>query len=148
MDAAGFLGTGARLAADVNLIVQLLMGFALLLGMILARRKLYRAHAVCQGSVVLLNLVMIAAIMLPPFARDIAPGLPHRLGQSFYFFPTLHAVLGSVTQLLGLYILIRAGTNWLPEALCFQNYKLWMRTALALWWIVIFLGLATYYVWL
>ncbi len=124
------------------------MGFALLLGMILARRRLYRAHAVCQGSVVLLNLVMIAAIMLPPFARDIAPGLPQRLGQSYYFFPTLHAVLGSVTQLLGLYILIRAGTNWLPKALCFENYKLWMRTALTLWWIVIFLGLATYYVWL
>ena len=148
MGAAGFLGTGTRLVADVTLIVQLLMGLALFLGMFLARRRLYRAHAICQGSVVLLNLVMIALIMLPPFARDIAPGLPQRLGQSYYFFPTLHAVLGSVAQLLALYILIRAGTNWLPEALCFQNYKLWMRTALALWWIVILFGIATYYVWL
>ena len=148
MDAAGFLGTGARLAADVNLLVQLLMGFALLLGMILARRRLYRAHAVCQGSIMLLNLAMIALIMLPPFASEVVPGLPQRLGQPYYLFPTLHAVLGSVAQLLALYILIRAGTNWLPEALCFQNYKLWMRTGLTLWWIVIVLGIITYYVWL
>ena len=148
MNAAGFLGTGARLAADINLIVQLLMGLALLFGMVLARRGLYRAHAICQGSVVLLNLILIALIMLPPFASDIVPGLPQRLSQSYYFFPTLHAILGSAAQLLGLYIILRAGTNLLPEALRFQNYRLWMRTELALWWIVIILGIGTYYVWL
>ena len=148
MDAAGFLGTGARFGADLNLVVQLLMGFALLLGMMLARHRLYRAHAICQGSVMLLNLVMIALIMVPSFASDIAPGLPQRLSQPYYLFPTLHAILGSGAQLLGLYILIRAGTNWLPESLCFQNYKLWMRTTLALWWSVVLLGIATYYVWL
>ncbi len=144
----GFLGTGATLAEDINLSVQLLMGIALLLGMRLARRRLYHAHAICQGSVVLFNLIMIVTIMLPAFAHEVAPALPHQLGQSYYILPTLHAALGSVSQLLGLYILIRAGTTWLPEALCFQNYKLWMRTALAIWWMVILLGVATYYVWL
>ncbi len=148
LNAAGFLGTGATLAADFNLIVQLLMGVALLVGMILARRRHYRAHAICQGSVVLLNLVMIASIMLPPFVRYIVPGLAHQLSQPYYFFPTLHAIMGATAQLLGLYILIRATTHWLPQKLCFRNYKLWMRTELALWWIVILLGIATYYVWL
>ena len=148
MDAAGFLGTGASFGSDLNLVVQLLMGLVLVLGMILARRKLFRAHAVCQGSVVLLNLILIALIMLPPFARDIVPGLPRRLDQAYYFLPTLHAVLGAAAELLGLYILVRAGTKWLPERLCFRNYKLWMRTTLVLWWSVILLGIATYYVWL
>jgi len=148
VDAAGFLGTGARFGSDLNLVVQLLMGLALVVGMILARRRHYRAHATCQGSVMLLNLVLIALIMLPPFARDVVPGLPRRLGQPYYFLPTLHAILGSVAQLLGLYILVRASTDWLPPALCFQNYKLWMRSALALWWCVIFFGIATYFVWL
>ena len=50
LNARGFLGTGATFAADLNLIVQLLMGVALLLGMILARRRHYRAHAICQGA--------------------------------------------------------------------------------------------------
>ncbi len=148
MDAAGFLGTGARLGSDVNLVVQLLMGFALVLGMILARRGLFRAHALCQTSVVLLNLLLIASIMLPPFASDIVPGLPRRLDQAYYLLPTLHALLGTIAQLLGLYIVIRAGTNWLPEKLRFQNYKAWMRTTLVLWWSVIVLGIATYWAWL
>jgi uncharacterized membrane protein YozB (DUF420 family) len=148
VDAAGFLGTGARFGSDLNLIVQLLMGAALLVGMVLARRGSYRAHAICQSTVVLLNLVLIASIMLPPFARDIVPGLPRRLSQSYYWLPTAHAILGSVAQILGLYIILRAGTDWLPESLRFQNYKLWMRTTLALWWSVIILGVATYYAWL
>lgn len=145
---SGFLGTGAALKADINLVIQLLMGLALLLGMILARRRHYRAHAICQGSVMLLNLVMIALIMLPSFRLGVLPGLPAELDKPFYFVATLHAALGSVAELLGLYIVLRAGTNWLPRALRFENYKLWMRTELALWWTVILLGVATYYVWL
>jgi uncharacterized membrane protein YozB (DUF420 family) len=148
VDAAGFLGTGATLGSDLNLIVQLLMGLALVLGMILARRGFFRAHALCQTSVVLLNFLFIASIMLPPFARDIVPGLPRRLDQAYYLLPTLHALLGTIAQLLGLYIVIRAGTNLLPEKLRFQNYKAWMRTTLVLWWSVIIIGIATYWAWL
>ena len=40
----GFLGTGATFAADLNLIVQLAMGVALLAGAFLARRKRFSAH--------------------------------------------------------------------------------------------------------
>lgn len=144
----GFLGTGAALKSDINLVIQLLMGIALLLGMILARQRHYRAHAICQASVMALNLIMIASVMLPSFSQGVMPGLPSELKNPYYFVSTLHAALGSVAQLLGLYIVLRAGTNWLPRALCFQNYKLWMRTELALWWLVVFLGVATYYVWL
>lgn len=144
----GFLGTGAPLAADINLIIQLLMGGALLVGMVLARLRRYRAHGICQASVMVLNLVMIALIMSPSFRLGVMPGLPGQLGKPYYSISTLHAALGSLAQLLGLYIVLRAGTNLLPRVLCFQNYKLWMRTELALWWMVILFGVATYYVWL
>ncbi len=143
----GFLGTGATLEADVNITIQILMGIALLVGMILARHRCYRAHGVCQGSVILLNLVMIAFIMLPSFRSGVEPELPGKLGESYYSVATLHHSLGVIAELLGLYILLRAGTNLLPKALCFDNYKLWMRTALVLWWVVIALGVSTYYVW-
>jgi uncharacterized membrane protein YozB (DUF420 family) len=143
----GFLGTGATIQADLNLTIQILMGIALLAGMILARHRCYRAHAVCQGSVILLNLVMIAFLMLPSFELGVVPELKVKFSESYYFIPTLHASLGGIAELLGIYIVLRAGTNLLPKALCFNNYKLWMRTALVLWWVVIALGVSTYYVW-
>jgi uncharacterized membrane protein YozB (DUF420 family) len=144
----GFLGTGAEFSSDVNLIIQVLMGLSLLAGMILARRKRYRAHGICQSSVMLLNLVMIFWVMLPAFWSGVTPGLPSALRKAYYFVPTLHATLGIIAQLLGLYIVLRAGTDFLPRFLCFNDYKLWMRTELILWWVVIVLGIATYLVWL
>jgi uncharacterized membrane protein YozB (DUF420 family) len=145
---SGFLGTGASFEADLNLALQLSMAAALGVGMGLARRKHYRAHAVCQSAVVLLNLVLIARIMLPSFRDGVLPGLPAGLAKPYYSIATLHAAAGGVAQLLGLYIIIAAGTKLLPERLRFRNYKRWMRTELALWWIVVVLGAATYYVWL
>ena len=89
---------------------------------------------------------MIALIMLPSFQDNVLPELPGRLLRPYYFVPTFHSVLGGVAQLMGIYIVLRAGTNWLPQALCFRNYKLWMRTELALWWAVIVFGISTYVV--
>ncbi len=47
----GFLGTGATFRADLNLVVQIAMGIALLAGMMLARQKRFDAHKYCQSSV-------------------------------------------------------------------------------------------------
>jgi Ca2+/H+ antiporter len=56
---SGFLGTGATFGADLNLLVQLIMGVSLIVGTLLAKRKRYRAHGICQTTVLLLNLLMI-----------------------------------------------------------------------------------------
>jgi uncharacterized membrane protein YozB (DUF420 family) len=145
---SGFLGTGASFASDLNLALQLSMAAALAVGMALARRKHYRAHAVCQSAVVLLNLALIAVIMLPAFRDGVLPGLPAGITKPYYSIATLHAAAGGAAQLLGIYIVIAAGTKLLPERLRLKNYKRWMRTELALWWSVVFLGAATYYIWL
>jgi plastocyanin len=143
----GFLGTGATFWADLNLIVQLAMGTALLIGMVLARHKQFRAHMFCQSSVMLLNLAMIFLVMLPSFRRQVEPQIPDGLSDAYYLVATLHAGLGAIAELLGLYIVLRAATKLLPESLRFQNYKAWMRTELALWWVVVLIGLGTYYIW-
>ncbi len=75
----GFLGTGATFRADLNLVIQIAMGIMLLVGMGLARRKKFREHKYCQMTVILLNLIMIAIIMLPAFHRQVEPQLPDRL---------------------------------------------------------------------
>ena len=123
------------------------MGATLLVGIFLARAKLFRAHGICQSFVVILNLAPIVSFMLPAFRTGVAPGLPSHLGDRFYTVTTAHAILGATAEVLGLYIVLVAGTNLLPRGLRFTNYKRWMRTELALWWLVIIFGIATYSAW-
>jgi uncharacterized membrane protein YozB (DUF420 family) len=123
------------------------MGLALLGGMVLARRRHFRAHAVCQSAVLLLNLPLIALIMLPSFHQSVQPQLFGGLGQRYVAIATIHAVVSGIAQVLGLYIILVAGTGIVPRGLRFSRYKLWMRTELVLWWIVLALGGGLYYVW-
>lgn len=143
----GFLGTGATLRADLNLVVQVSMGLALLVGMLLARRRNFRAHKYVQSSVMILNLVMIFLIMAPSFHRQVQPQVPGGLREAYYLVPYIHATLGTIAEVLGLYIVLVAATKILPRKLRFKRYKPWMRTELALWWLVVLIGISTYYVW-
>ena len=143
----GFLGTGAAFTADLNLVVQVLMGAALIAGAWLARRKRYRAHAICQTAVLVLNLVMIGSVMWPSFHVQVLPGLSRHWTRLYYATAAAHGALGAVAELLGLYIALVAGTRVVPPRLRFKQWKLWMRAELALWWIVILTGTGTYYSW-
>lgn len=143
----GFLGTGATFGADLNLVVQLIMGLALIAGAILAKYKRYRAHGICQTTVVLLNLLMIGLVMGPSFRQQVQPALSKVFRNWYYRAAIIHAVLGIAAELLGLYIVVVAATNVLPQWLRFENWKLWMRTELVLWTIVLVTGVATYYAW-
>jgi uncharacterized membrane protein YozB (DUF420 family) len=143
----GFLGTGATFGADLNLVAQLIMGVALIAGAFLARHKRYTAHAICQTTVLLLNLVMIGSVMWPSFQQQVKPALSKVLHKWYYEAAAIHAVLGIAAELLGLYIVTVAGTNVLPLWLRFKNWQLWMRTELVLWTIVLVSGVGTYCAW-
>ena len=123
------------------------MGVGLLIGAVLARTQRFRLHAWCQSVIVLLNLVVIVLVMVPSFHEQVIPKIPVKLGKAYYALATAHAALGSVAEIGGLYILLSAGTKILPQKLRITEYKLWMRTVLALWWLVLLLGLATYTRW-
>ena len=123
------------------------MGAGLLFGAWLARAKRHRQHAWCQSAVVILNLAVIAATMAPSFHAQVLPRIPAKLSRPYFAWATVHAALGSVTELAALYILLAAGTRLLPERMRITRYKLWMRTVLALWWFVLLLGFATYALW-
>ena len=143
----GFLGTGATFEADFNLVVQLAMAAALVAGVFLAKQGRYKAHGICQTTVLLLNLVMIGLVMWPGFRRQAIPRSLSVLHRSYYAAPLVHAALGMTAELLGLYIVLVAGTNVLPMWLRFTNWKLWMRTEFVLWFVVIISGMGTYYAW-
>ena len=143
-----FLGTWASFPADLNLVIQLTMGVGLIAGTLLARAKRYVVHEVCQTTVAVLNLVMIAVVMEPPFGQ--LSRLATHLGKRYYAIVTLHGALGAIAELLGLYVLLVAGTSILPQSWCFRRWKRWklcMRIELILWWLEIFVGILAYYVW-
>jgi uncharacterized membrane protein YozB (DUF420 family) len=143
----GFLGTAAPWSSDATLITELVMGVSLLAGAALARRGRYRARACCQSAVVLLNLVAIAVSMAPTFRRSFTPPIPGSLGDAYYVLAAAHASLGTVAELLALYIVMAARTKILPKSLRFTRYRSWMRAALFLWWLALLFGLATYVRW-
>jgi uncharacterized membrane protein YozB (DUF420 family) len=142
-----FLETAAPRAANVVLVLEIAMGIGLLIGARLARKRRLRQHACFQSAIVLLNLAVVAMTMIPSFRVHVLPRVPARLGKAYYALATTHGAFGTVTELAGLYVLLSAGTNLLPEKLRITKYKAWMRTVLALWWVVLLLGMATYTRW-
>jgi uncharacterized membrane protein YozB (DUF420 family) len=143
----GFLSSAAPWGTDLTLVLELGMGVGLMIGALLARMRRFGPHAWCQSTVVLVNLALIAATMVPSFRRSVVPALPDKLGRSYYAVAAAHAALGTVAECAGLYILLAVGTKLLPERFRIKRTKLWMRSVLALWWVVLVLGLATYIRW-
>ncbi len=143
----GFLGTGATFGADLNLVVQLIMGTALIAGACLAKQKRYKAQGICQTTVLLLNLLMIGLVMWPSFRQQVKPALSKSLHRWYYEAAIMHAALGITAELLGLYIVLVAGTNVIPQWLRFTHWRWWMRTELVLWVTVLLSGVGTYCAW-
>jgi uncharacterized membrane protein YozB (DUF420 family) len=142
-----FLETAAPRGANLVLALEIAMGIGLLLGARLARKGRFRQHAWCQSIIVLLNVAVIAVMMIPSFRVHVFPRIPAKLGKAYYALATAHAALGGVTEIAGLYILLSAGTSVLPDKLRITKYKVWMRSVLVLWWVVLILGMATYTRW-
>ncbi len=142
-----FLETAAPRAANVVLVLEIAMGVGLLVGARLARKGRFRQHAWCQSIIVLLNLAVVVVMMIPSFRVHVLPRVPAKLGKAYYALATTHGALGTVTELAGLYILLSAGTSVLPKQLRTTKYKVWMRSVLVLWWVVLLLGIATYTRW-
>jgi len=142
-----FLETAAPPGANVVLLLEIAMGVGLLVGARLARKGRFRQHAWCQSVIVLLNLAVVAVMMIPSFRVHVLPRVPAKLGKAYYALATTHGAFGTVTELAGLYILLSAGTSVLPEKLRITKYKVWMRSVLVLWWVVLLLGIATYTRW-
>ena len=141
------LETSAPLGANVVLVLEIAMGIGLLLGARLARKRRFRQHAWCQSTIVLLNLAVVLVMMIPSFRVHVLPRVPAKLGKAYYALATIHGSFGTVTELAGLYVVLSAGTQVLPEKLRITKYKAWMRSLLVLWWVVLLLGIVTYTRW-
>jgi len=140
----GFLGRPSTFGADLNLLIQVGMGVLLAVGFVLARRARYGAHGACQTTALVVTLAMTAIWMVPAFHTVYGPGI-FGLGNRVNAAAAAHVVSGTVALLLGLYVVLVAGTRLVPRVLRFSNYKLWMRTLILTWWLALLLGVLTYW---
>jgi uncharacterized membrane protein YozB (DUF420 family) len=140
-------GFDPPVGADLAAVAEVVLGVLLLIGWALVRRGHIKAHAFLQAFVVLVNLPIVLAWMVPSYLTNVAPGLPGELGERFYLVPTLMLGVGAAAEALGVYVILVAATNWVPEPWRFRRYKLVMRSLLGLWWSVLALGLLTFTVW-
>ena len=118
--------------AKTILLMEMLMGVTLLVGYVPGARE-----------------TLSGAWYLPIFCSHSEPGADHCIhaagipvwnhagsvnapGRTLFALTTTHAILGFAAEMLGLYIVLVAGTNLLPRSLRFSKYKCWMRTELVL----------------
>lgn len=146
MSGRGFLGTNASVLADISLVLGITVAVLLTIGMLLAVMKRYNAHRWVQTTAVSLNVVQVLAIMVASFFKSAAPGIPQKLGETYYQAALIHAALGSITLIFGTFVMLR-GNKLVPQALRFKNYKLFMRSAYGLYIAVTLLGIWVYSVW-
>jgi uncharacterized membrane protein YozB (DUF420 family) len=143
--ADGFLGTGARLMADVTLLLYFpVIIAAMLLGYYFARRKLFRPHhKLTMTAVTLINWALILYHMLNTY-RGLA-----NTGE-IPMLVTIHLLTGALAQLMATYLVILMWTEntplefVLPKALRINNIKAPMRATLTLWIVTALLGIGIY----
>jgi type IV secretory pathway VirB2 component (pilin) len=141
----GLFPAGAPLVSDVAAVVEVGMAVLLVVGAFVVRAGHVRLHQALQSSVILVNIPIVLYAMVPSYLTFVAPFVPGALGTPRILVPTLMLVAGGAAEALGVYIILVAGTNWIPARLRFRRYKLWMRTELILWWLVVLAGLTTYW---
>jgi uncharacterized membrane protein YozB (DUF420 family) len=132
-------------AAVAVLAVECIFAAGLIVGMFLARAGRIRLHAWVQSFVILANLPVILVWMVPTYLNDVSPYVGGYLSTSMVYLPVAMLGVGAVAEGLGIYVVLVAGTNWVPARFRFRQYKLWMRTTLVLWWTVFLLGVSTYF---
>ena len=81
--------------------------------------------------------------MVRSYVVHILPGIPAKLLQGDYAVTTIHAIVGVLSLLLGIFVVLR-GNNLVPKSLRFKRYKLFMRTAYILYMLATLLGVLVY----
>jgi uncharacterized membrane protein YozB (DUF420 family) len=142
----GFLGTNANFAADMTLILGIVVAVLFTIGLVLARMGKYNAHRWVQTAAVAINLILVLWLMVLPFrdfiVRDTIGPQPHY----FYIITTLHATIGTIALLFGVFVALR-GNKLVPKFLRFNNYKGFMRTSYALYMLASAIGVWVYITW-
>lgn len=142
MEAHGFLGTEASLAADLALVGSILVAVAMTYGAYLAIKGRYEAHRWVQTGAAIVNVLLIFGLMIPALLA-VTPEENTELPTSAFVAMPAHEIIGTVALIFGVFVVLR-GNNLVPARLRFQNYKPYMRAAYGLYMAATVVGIAVY----
>ena len=143
LNGPGFLGTHAPFLSDLSLILILLTAIMFTIGWQLARHAHYETHRWVQTVAAVINAVVVLGFMINSYVTHIFPGIPAKLLTGDYAVTTVHALVGTIGLLLGIFVVLR-GNELVPNALRFKNYKLFMRTSYIVYMLATLLGVSVY----
>jgi uncharacterized membrane protein YozB (DUF420 family) len=141
----GFLGTRATFGPDLALVLILISSTLFTIGWQLAVHKHYDIHRWVQTSAAIINASVVLVVMVGSFWGFTLPKIPGQLAEPPVWVTAVHACVGVITFLLGIFVVLRAN-KLVPQALRFKNYKLFMRTAYALYMLATLIGIGVYLV--
>ena len=139
----GFLGTRAGFKVDATLVLIIIASLMLTIGWRLAVSKKYKAHRWVQTGAATLNAIVVLSTMISIFIAYVLPDIPSKLNNGTFAVTTLHAFIGAIGLLLGIYTVLRAN-KLVPKFLQFKNYKLFMRTSYTIYMLATLLGVLVY----
>jgi uncharacterized membrane protein YozB (DUF420 family) len=145
---SGFLGTNANFAADMTLAVSLLLAILFTVGAAMAMRGRYQIHRWIQTAAAILNAILVLWMMVLPFRDFVALDFMGSRPAIFYYVTSVHAIIGFLGLILGLFVVLRANNFVLvPKPLRFNNYKPIMRISYGLYMLATLIGLWVYLTW-
>src|SRR3990172_6829725 len=115
----GFLNTNANFAADMTLVLMLLVAALFTIGFILARRRKYKAHRWVQTSAASLNAILVLWLMILPFRDFVIRDQGGPRPTIFYAITIAHAVIGAIAFPFGMFVVLRAN-KLVPKPLTFN----------------------------
>jgi len=165
LHAPGFLGTNANFAADMTLVLSILVALIFSSGALIAKRAqaierkfqktdpgfgqakiLFRRHRWVQTGGAVLNVILVLWLMVLPYRDFVLRDSGGPRVSLFYAITTAHAVVGLFAFLFGNFVVLR-GNNLMIAALRFNNYKPYMRIAYFAYMLTTLLGLWVYVTW-
>ena len=125
----------------MNLILQAIILVVLGLAIYARLKHSYVKHAMLMGSGIVLHTVAIVAIMVPSLlSMDV---LLRNLLTGFALLTIAHATVGSLVELMGIWLVATWLSNTASVEKCFKRKNV-MRVTIALWLTELILGIFVY----
>jgi len=138
----GIFGTKASLISDLNLILQIIILFVLLVSVTFKKRGNFKMHGSLMGLAVVLNAISFFLVMGPSFAGS--AGFIQREFSSVGVLTVLaHALTGALAEILGIWVVGEWLLHSMETKACVKRKKV-MRGIVSLWFVAIILGIAVY----